>query len=72
MKIAISRLFRGQYYVFLVSMDSELLRASFFDRFTHELAFLRKWEMNYEGQKNRLCFLMIVQNSYMETHVEIL
>ena len=32
-------------------MDSELPSASFFDRFTHELAFSRKWEMNYEGQK---------------------
>jgi hypothetical protein len=32
-------------------MDSELPSASFFDRFTHELVFLRKWEMNYEGQK---------------------
>jgi hypothetical protein len=32
-------------------MDSEFPSASFFDRFTHELAFLRKWEMNYERQK---------------------
>ena len=35
-----------------VSIDSELPSASGFGRFTHELAFLRKWEMNYEGQKN--------------------
>jgi hypothetical protein len=30
---------------------SELPGASFFDRFTNEFAFLKKWEMNYKRQK---------------------
>jgi hypothetical protein len=37
-------------------MDSELPSASFFDRLIHEFAFLRKWEMNYERQKNYFVF----------------
>ena len=59
---------------FMVSMDSELPSASFFDRFTHVLAFFEKMEdeLREERQKNQLCFLKIFQNSYMETHAEIL
>jgi hypothetical protein len=37
-------------------MDLELPSASFFDKFAHEFAFLRKWEMNYKRQKINFVF----------------